>query len=200
MSSIVYYSNFCEHSKKLLQVLGKSQLTKEVHFICIDKRIKEADGNTYIVLENGQKIIMPNVINQVPALMLIADNFRVLYGDNIYEHLKPKALQQQQQQQQPQEIRSQSMQPMTSTEFEPECFSFGGSSSSVVSDQYSFIESDTSAKGDGGMNQLHKYVTIDYADSISSVPKDEPLSSNKIPRDLTIEQLEAKRKQEIGGW
>jgi len=30
MSSILYYSNFCEHSKKLLQTLSKTQVSKDI--------------------------------------------------------------------------------------------------------------------------------------------------------------------------
>jgi hypothetical protein len=58
MSSILYYSNFCDHSKKLLQTITKTSLIDEIHFICIDKRIKEKDGKIYIILENGQKVIL----------------------------------------------------------------------------------------------------------------------------------------------
>ena len=36
MSTILYYSNFCQYSKNLLQTFGKSTLNKDVHFICID--------------------------------------------------------------------------------------------------------------------------------------------------------------------
>ena len=35
MTSIVYYSNHCEYSKKLLQSVSKTQLSKDIHFICI---------------------------------------------------------------------------------------------------------------------------------------------------------------------
>ena len=60
MSSILYYSNFCDHSKKIIQVLSKSKINKDIHFICIDKRISE-NNETYIILENGQKIILPKI-------------------------------------------------------------------------------------------------------------------------------------------
>ena len=90
MSSILYYSNFCEHSKKLLQVLSKTQVSQEFHFICIDKREKGKDNKTYIVLENGQRIVMPENVMKVPALLLLSDNYRVLYGDHIYNYMKPK--------------------------------------------------------------------------------------------------------------
>ena len=75
MSSILYYSNFCQHSKSLLQNIGNSNVTKDVHFICIDKRVKEAN-KLYIVLENGQKIVMPESVTIVPALLLLSDNYR----------------------------------------------------------------------------------------------------------------------------
>ena len=68
MSSILYYSNYCEHSKSLLQSITKKTLTKDIHFICIDKRMKDTNNKIYIILENGQKIIMPENINRVPAL------------------------------------------------------------------------------------------------------------------------------------
>ena len=52
MSSILYYSNFCEHSKNLIQSLSKTNVAKEIHFICIDKRVKDTNNKVFIVLEN----------------------------------------------------------------------------------------------------------------------------------------------------
>ena len=74
MSSILYYSNFCEHSKKLLQSISKANVSKDIHFICIDKRTKDANNKIYIILENGQKIIMPENVSRVPALLLLNQN------------------------------------------------------------------------------------------------------------------------------
>ena len=42
MSCILYYSKYCEVSKKYLQLLSKSDVQKDIHFICIDKRVKDA--------------------------------------------------------------------------------------------------------------------------------------------------------------
>ena len=57
MSSILYYSNFCEHSKKLLHSISNLGDSSNIHFICIDRREKDNNNKTYIILENGQKMI-----------------------------------------------------------------------------------------------------------------------------------------------
>ena len=55
MSSILYYSNYCEHSKKLLQTISKIDVGKEIHFICIDKRTKDANNKIFIdFIETGK--------------------------------------------------------------------------------------------------------------------------------------------------
>jgi len=64
MSCILYYSNYCEPSKKLLQTVMKTQNSKDIHFICIDKRVRDSNGKVYIVLQTGQKIIMPENVTR----------------------------------------------------------------------------------------------------------------------------------------
>ena len=58
MSSILYYSNNCEPSKKLIKTISSIKKIKDdIHFLCVDKRVKENNGATYIILENSQKVI-----------------------------------------------------------------------------------------------------------------------------------------------
>jgi hypothetical protein len=57
MSCILYYSNYCEHSKKLLQSLSKTELSKDIHFICVDVREVKPDGSIYIKLQNQELIL-----------------------------------------------------------------------------------------------------------------------------------------------
>ena len=150
MSSILYYSKYCEVSKKYLQLLSKSNVQKDVHFICIDKRVKDSNNKTYIVLENGQKIILPENVTRVPALLLLNQSYNVLYGDQILQHLKPR---------QEVEVRQ-----ATQNNMEPMAFSLGGGD--IVSDQYSFLDQapeDLEAKGNGGMRQMHNYVDLNTA-------------------------------------
>jgi len=188
MSSILYYSNFCEHSKKLLQTLSKTQASKDLHFICIDKRTQGPDKKIYIVLENGQKIVMPENVTKVPALLLLNQNYQVLYGDNIYNHLKPA-----------QEVITRQA---TSNNMEPMAFSLGGGC--IASDQYSFLDMDSdelNTKGNGGMRQMHNYVPLNYSDTIST-PTDEhdyKQSRSAGGQEMTIEKLQQIRDQEIAG-
>ena len=153
MSCILYYSKYCEVSKKYLQMLSKSSSQKDIHFICIDKRVKEANNKTYIILDNGQKIILPENVTRVPALLLLNQGYQVLYGEQILEHLKPR---------QEVEVRQ-----ATRNNMEPMAFSFGGGGfGDIVSDQYSFLDQapeDLEAKGNGGMRQMHNYVDLNTA-------------------------------------
>jgi hypothetical protein len=189
MSSILYYSKFCEHSNKLLQTLSKSNNQKDIHFICIDKRVKDTNNKMFIVLENGQKIIMPENVNRVPALLLLDQGYQVLYGESILNHLKPK-----------QEI---AIKKATQNNMEPMAFSFGGGGGfgDIVSDSYSFLDQgseELEAKGNGGIRQMHNYVDLNYSDNITT-PADETdyKSSNKISGELTIEQLQQQRESEL---
>jgi len=188
MSSILYYSNFCEHSKKLLQSLSKTQASKDIHFICIDKRTKGPDNKIYLVLESGQKIVMPENVTKVPALLLLNNNYQVLYGDNIYNHLKPA-----------QEVITRQA---TSNNMEPMAFSLGGGC--VASDQYSFLDMDSeelNTKGNGGMRQMHNYVPLNYSDTISTPTDEHDYKQGRSAggQEMTIAKLQEMRDQEIAG-
>ena len=70
--------------------INNTQNTNNIHFVCIDKRVKDSNGKVFIILQNGQKLIMPENVNRVPALLLLNQNYQVLYGESILQHLKPK--------------------------------------------------------------------------------------------------------------
>ena len=182
MSAICYYSNFCEPSKKLLQLFAKTKLKQEIHFICIDKRFKNAKGQTILQLEQHQ-VLLPDVIRKVPALFLI-DSQNVLYEDEIYAFLTPK------------ENTINTL--ATSGNGEPECYSLN--QMSCMSDSYSFLDQDStelSTKGSGGVRQLHNYVTLDQNFSIQTPEED--YTPDKIGNNgtKTLEQLKAERDKSI---
>ncbi len=187
MSSILYYSNFCDKSKSLLQRLAKSKIKEGIHYMCIDTRVKGETGAWYIVLEDGQKIILPPHVNRVPALLLLNQNHAVLYGDQITNHLKP--------------MDTQQNNIATGFNGEPSPFStasefMGGFG--VVSDNYSFLDQssdDLSAKGSGGLRQLYNYATIDFNQSIECPAIEEKQA--RIGPDVTLEKLEKERNAQI---
>jgi hypothetical protein len=190
--SILYYSNFCEPSKKLLQYVSKIQVSKDIHFICIDKRVRDNDGKIYIVL---QKIIMPENITKVPALLLLNQNYKVIYGDQIYEYIKP--------------IQKQEIKQATRNNMEPHSFAFdafSGFGGGIVSDNYSFLDQndeDLGVKGNGGMRQMHSYVSLNDSMNMSIYsPKDdyEYKSSEKLKDgQISLENLQKQRDQDIAG-
>ena len=56
--SVLFYSNYCDHSKKLLQILNKTKINKDINFVCIDNRAQKQDG-MYIQFQNGQELLLP---------------------------------------------------------------------------------------------------------------------------------------------
>jgi hypothetical protein len=195
MSCILYYSNYCEPSKKLLQAVTKTQNAKDIHFICIDKRVKDASGKVFIVLQTGQQIIMPENVTRVPALLLLNQNYKVIYGDDIYKHLKPQT------QQQVQQATKNNMEP---NNFQDGFGSFGGfGAGGIVSDNFSFLDqSDTelSVKGNGGLRQMHNYVTLDDSANLTmKLPQDDQeYKTDKLKEgELSVESLQRRREEDL---
>jgi hypothetical protein len=86
----LYYSQYCKNCQKILQFIVKNNLVSKINCICIDKReINRANNTTYIILENGKKIILPQEITVVPSL--ISKN-KIINGDNIIGHYSPTTI------------------------------------------------------------------------------------------------------------
>ncbi len=180
MSSILYYSNFCQNSKNILLLLTKSNLKNDIHFICIDKRIQK-NNNNYAVLENNDTILIPNTVSAVPCLLLINQNYKTLFGTEITDYLKP--------------INNEIQQKATNFNGEPSAFSIDSGFSGVVSDNFSFLDQNSdelSAKGNGGMRQLYNYATINHSDKIET-PPDEYIP-DKIG-EISLENLQNERNK-----
>jgi hypothetical protein len=192
MSTILYYSNFCEPSKKLLQSITKTQNTNNIHFICIDKRVKDTNGKIFIVLQNGQQILMPENVTRVPALLLLNQNYKVIYGNDIYNYLKPQVTQQIQQ------ATKNNMEPIN---FQDGFKSFGGFSGGIVSDNYSFLDqsdNELSVKGDGGLRQIHNYVTLNESMNLTMKLPQDDVEYNKLKEgELSVEALQKRRDEEV---
>jgi len=184
-NNILYYSNYCDNSKKLLQILSTSRIKDKLHFICIDKRIKMEDGSINILLKDGSKVLLPPNVTKVPALMLVNNGYHILFGDQIYQHLQPKeeAVQQQ----------------ATNNQGEPDAFSFNAfSTSGISSDQYSFLDmnaDDLLARGNGGTRQMFNYVTVQEEGSSMNIetPPDD-YTPDKV-NESAVQQYQQQRNQ-----
>jgi hypothetical protein len=160
--------------------LSKSQISKDIHFIKIDKRIKD-NGKTFVILENGQRIILPDPVNRVPCLLRMND-FQFIFGDDIRANL--------------QSVQTQITKVATQNNLEPVSYTLGGGGvGGIVSDTYSFLDMDDtalSATGNGGTRQLHSYATINDNFSIHT----EEDSGIKVEKGgLTLEQLQKQREE-----
>ena len=187
MSSIIYYSNSCDRCKSVLTALSKSRVQDDVHFLCIDKRVKSGTGAWHIITETGEKVLLPPQVNRVPALLLLNKGHQVLYGEQILQHFQPK--------------NTALNNVATGFNGEPNAFALGresmGGGFGVASDNYSFLDQsadELSAKGNGGMRQLYNYATIDVVDKIETPP--DTYSPDKVGS-VSLEQLQNKRSLEI---
>jgi hypothetical protein len=187
MSCIIYYSNHCDKSKAVLTALSKSRLQDDIHFLCIDKRVKSGTGAWHIITETGEKVLLPPQVNRVPALLLLNKGHQVLYGEQILQHFQPK--------------NAALNDVATGFNGEPNAFALGresmGGGFGVASDNYSFLDQsadELSAKGNGGMRQLYNYATIDLVDKIETPP--DTYSPDKVGS-VSLEQLQNKRSLEI---
>jgi len=189
MSTILYYSNYCESCKKLLGMISRSPIKDEMHFICIDKRSRHSNGQTYVQLSDGQEVLLPPSITKVPALLLLNRGYKVLFGDEIANHIAPTV-----------EAMKQNAVVQTG---EPMAFGFSGSSSGgfanfgVASDNYSFLDQsseDLAAKGSGGMRQQHHYASIQHVDKIETPPDNYEPDTIK---GVSMEQIQQQREQAI---
>ena len=183
MSSVLYYSKFCNHCKELITKIAKTKTKDEIHFVCIDNRERHKDGTTNIILDNGQRLLLPPNISTVPSILLLHHGNRVLAGiKEILHYLKPG--------------ETTIMNQATNFNGEPQAFSFCemGSSSS---DNYSYLDmtaEELSAKGDGGLRMRHNYMLINESQIIATPPDDyEP---DKVGA-VDLGKLQAKRNNEI---
>jgi hypothetical protein len=192
MSCILYYSKYCKNSEKLLQQLSKSQTSKDIHFVCIDKRVKEPNGKVFILFENGQKMLLPDNITKIPALLLLNQNYNVLYGDEIYKYFRPK------EEIQVKKATNNNMVPTTLESFGG--FGGFGGFSGVVSDNYSFLDQsdkDLGTTGNGGLRQMHSYVSLNEEPLLMHLPKDDQeykthkIKDGEIDMDTLISQRQA---------
>ena len=186
---ILYYSNYCKHSQSIIQTLVKSNLTDKISFVCIDKRSRDpSNGQTYITLENGGKVIMPPNVHSVPSLLIIKEQYRVLMGDDIIKHLHPQI----------KNTMSANMQPNIEQSGYFLAASNGGTN--IMSEKftsYDMTPDELSAKGNGEARPLYNYISVQNDMNLINTPPDD-YKPDKVSNDVTLDTLQQKRMDDIG--
>jgi hypothetical protein len=172
--------------------LNKYTNKNDTHFINIDNRKKDPSGNIILNLENGQSVIMPNSVTKVPALLLLNDNYRVIFGNDIISFLNIETYT---------DNRVDTKERVfENTQSEPTTFEWM-SSSGVSSDSFSYLDTsadDLTAKGNGGQRQMYNYANMDYSCSINT--PEENYKPNTIGNDgSSMENIQSQRENEIKG-
>jgi len=186
---ILYYSNYCKHSQKILQTLVKSNMSDKISFICIDKRSRDPNTNqTYITLENGGKVVMPPNIQNVPSLLLIQTGYKVIVGDDIIKHYHST-------------LKQVSATQQITQATEPTSFYLGKSSggTNITSEQFTMYDlspDDLSAKSNSDKRQMYNYVSATDNINFINTPED-TYQADKVSNDVTIDKLQQKRMDDI---
>ena len=186
---ILYYSNYCKHSQSVLQFLVKGNMTDKLNFICIDKRVRDAQNNqTYIILENGKRVSMPPNVHSVPALLQVKKNYNVILGEDIIKYLNPRVQEQNQ--------------IATSSNGEPMAFQLTPSNMgmNIVSEHYTLYNmssDELSAKGNGSMRQMYNYMPASHTNTNSIPTPPDTYRPDKVASNITIDVLEQKRQKDV---
>ena len=183
---ILYYSNHCPHSQKIIHFISRAGLIDKLNAICIDKRTVDPNtGQIYIALENGKKIMLPPNIQSVPALLIVKQNYRALFGKDIMAYFEPLAKEQAQQ-----------------LQGEPIGISLASSSAGVAihSEQYTLYDlspDDLSAKSTSAKRPMYQYVSAQSHQPYQIPTPPDTYRPDKVDSNLTVESLEQKRNIEV---
>ena len=176
---IMYYSKYCKNCDKVIKILSRSSVKDYIHFLPIDKRMKNEKGKLSILLDSGESVLLPSSITRVPALLLIHQGNRVLFGDEIINFFR--------------EDFDKERKKASINNDEPLAYSFHGEMGTQMSDSYSYLDQNSDemgVKGQGGLRQMHSFVKLDQNFKIDTPPEDyvkEKLDEN------TIKQYEQSR-------
>jgi hypothetical protein len=190
----LYYSANCNFSQRVIQHIAKTGLVDKISCICIDRRQRDHNNNhTYILLDNGKKVLLPPNVQSVPALLRVNKNYTVILGDSqIIEYLNV------------QYGKQQLSSPILQMNGEPTSYAFGGLGggaflTNILSEKYTdynLAPEELHAKGNSKSRNLHNYVPATHEISTIQAPP-ETYKPDKVPRNLTLEVIEQKRAADI---
>jgi hypothetical protein len=184
---ILYYSNFCQHSKKVIDYIAKSGLIEKIHAICIDKRSTDHTGQVFVTLENGKKIMLPPNVHSVPVLLLGKQNYSAVLGNDILDYFKPQV----------------NEETETAQQYNGEPIGVPLSQSSagvaIISEKftpYDLLPDDLSAKSMSQKRPMHNYVSADHHNYKIPTPPD-TYRPDKVDSSVSIDTLTEQRNSDI---
>lgn len=186
---ILYYSNYCPNSKKVLGIISKHGLAEKLNCINIDKRSRDPHtGQVYIHLDDGKKVMIPPNVHGVPALLKVKEKYSAIFGGEIISYLEPQ-------------IKA-NISQMVQLNGEPVGTSLGQSVGgvSIVSEQYTYFNAspeELSAKGNGAARQMYNYVPADHSLNHSIQTPPDSYKPDKIGNSVSIESLQNQRNLDI---
>ena len=186
---ILYYSNHCPNSQKVIHFISRAGFIDKLNAICIDKRtVDKNTGQIFIQLENGKKIMLPPNIHSVPALLVVKNNYSALFGKDIIHYFEPMVKE-----------KTDKAQQMNG---EPIGISLVPSSAgvSIMSEQYTLYDlspDDLSAKSQSAKRPMYNYVSAQSHQSFQIPTPPDTYRPDKVGQGVTLESLEQQRNKDI---
>jgi hypothetical protein len=186
---ILYYSNHCPNSQKVIHYISRGGLIDKLNAICIDKRtVDKMTGQIYIELENGKKIMLPPNIHSVPALLVVKKNYAAFFGKDIIHYFEPMV--------------KETTEKAQQNNGEPIGISLAPSSAGVaiISEQYTLYDltpDDLSAKSQSARRPMYNYVSAQNHQSFQIPTPPDTYRPDKVGQGVTLESLEQQRNKDI---
>lgn len=185
MPDIIYYSSNCKNCIKLLNEIGNKKIENTLYF-SVDTR-ESINNQTFLILENGSRVLLPINITQVPSLLIIDEKSNkntLKVGKEIYDYL---------------ELTNNTNIMKKKDEIDIKTYELIGKRDAIISDTFSYLSTsadDLLAEGSGGLEQIHNYSTLDALHSINTPPDN--YTPNKISTDeRSIDDLKNEREKDI---
>lgn len=181
---LLFYSEYCSHSKELLSKLKQKNLLDKMILINIDNRFIK-NNLTYLIIDNKETMPLPPMITCVPT-MCITPAYEILQGEKILEYFLP--------------IVNNIEDEKTMINIEPNSYSLENETIGqfgVSSDNYSYWDTDPddlSAKGNGGLKQMYNYACINNNDAEIYTPPD---LENANKSSLNLDEIQQQRNNEL---
>lgn len=153
---VLYYGRTCPHSQDLIRLIAKQGIADKLRFVPVDQR-EQRGTQLLAVLDNGSRVLIPDGVKSVPALLDIRDK-NVYLGPQVGQRLAADA------------ERAQRI--ATGVEKEPMAFS---DISTGDSSTFSFIGDDPTAllaRGSGGTEIPSLFAGAGDTVRISTAPED----------------------------